>query len=267
MLGYFLAINTPSHTFKWEILIFVLLCMVFGRSAAMAFNRYADRDVDALNDRTKSREIPAGIISPPRALIFVILNALLFIACAWMINKTCFFLSPFALIIILGYSYTKRFTWLSHFVLGLGLALAPVGAYIAVAQQFDLIPILYGLVVLLWVSGFDIIYALQDESFDISTSLRSVPVRFGVHKAMKISTGLHILCGIILILTSISTALNYGSLSWIHWVGTIIFLLLLVYQHLIVKPNDLSRVNLAFFTTNGIASLVFGSLVILDFYI
>ncbi|MEM9821016.1 MAG: UbiA-like polyprenyltransferase, partial [Bacteroidota bacterium] len=157
LLGFFLAAHRSGDpSFPWHLLLLVILCMVFARSAAMAFNRYLDRDIDLKNPRTANREIPAGVISPNAALAFVVINSLLFIACTWWINPICFYLSPLALLIILGYSYTKRFTFLCHFVLGLGLALAPVGAYLAVLGKFDLIPVLYGLVVLFWVSGFDI---------------------------------------------------------------------------------------------------------------
>ncbi|NUO02598.1 MAG: UbiA family prenyltransferase, partial [Saprospiraceae bacterium] len=163
LLGFFLATLQPNIIFTWPSLLLVLLCMIFARSAAMAFNRYLDRDIDHINPRTRQREIPAGVIRPREALFFVIANSLLFVAATWFINKTCFYLSPIALLVVLGYSYTKRFTWLCHFVLGIGLSLAPIGAYLAAGGRFDLIPLLYSGAVLLWVAGFDIIYALQDE--------------------------------------------------------------------------------------------------------
>lgn len=236
----------------WQSLILVVLCMVFARSAAMAFNRYADREIDKENDRTAKREIPAGVISPRHALTFVAINSLLFIGTTAFINPLCLVLSPVALLVILGYSYTKRFTALCHLVLGLGLSLAPVGAFIAVTGQFQWEPIILGLAVLSWVSGFDIIYALQDEGFDKEHDLNSIPALLGKNRALSVSIWLHLLTAAMIITFGMLT-----SGSWVFWIGAGIFLMLLIYQHLIVKPNDLSRINLAFFTTNGIASVVF----------
>ncbi|MCG8330250.1 MAG: putative 4-hydroxybenzoate polyprenyltransferase [Chitinophagales bacterium] len=267
MLGFFLATLVSSESLSVRLFVLVLLCMVFARSAAMAFNRYLDRDIDEKNPRTAVREIPAGIISARSALLFVIVNSILFIGATWFINPLCFYLSPIALLIILGYSYTKRFTFLCHFVLGLGLALAPIGAYLAVLGEFALIPLLYSVAVLLWVSGFDIIYALQDEEFDRSLSLNSVPVKMGREGALRLSTILHIVCGLVIILASYFLSQTYPAFGWIHWLAAGIFISLLFYQHTLVKPNDLSKVNLAFFTTNGMASLVFGTLVVLDMYL
>lgn len=267
LLGFFLGVMNREGQIDLKILVLVLLCMVFARSAAMAFNRYLDRDIDGKNPRTAQREIPAGTISPKSALWFVVINALAFMVCTWFINPLCFYLSPLALAVILGYSYTKRFTWLCHFVLGLGLSLAPIGAYLAVSGQFALLPILYSIVVLLWVSGFDIIYALQDEEFDKSMSLHSVPETWGKSQALRISSVLHLLCGGLLLLAAYQLSIHSPNFGWLHWMAAILFIGLLAYQHSLVRPNDLSKVNLAFFTTNGIASLLFGTLVILDMYI
>ena len=255
---------STTNGFNWESLGLVLLCMVFARSAAMAFNRYLDRDIDGKNPRTAVREIPAGIISPKAALLFVVVNAGLFVLATWFINLLCFLLSPVALIVILGYSYTKRFTPLCHFVLGLGLALAPLGAYLAVTGEFALLPVLYAVAVLFWVSGFDIIYALQDEAFDKSLNLNSIPVLLGKKNALKLSGLLHVLCAMaILAATTVATG-HYPAISWLNWLAALVFIGLLIYQHTLVKADDLSKVNLAFFTTNGVASLIFGGLVILD---
>ncbi|MEL7533066.1 MAG: UbiA-like polyprenyltransferase [Bacteroidota bacterium] len=246
----------------WQSFLLVLLCMVFARNAAMGFNRYIDRDIDGENQRTAVREIPAGLITPRNALIFVILNSLLFIGTTWFINPLCFFLSPVALLVILGYSLTKRFTALCHMVLGLGLALAPVGAYIAVTAQFAWEPIVLGIAVLTWVSGFDIIYALQDEEFDRDHKLNSIPAFLGKRNALIVSTLLHVLTA--------SMILTFGYLiggGWIFWVGAATFLALLIYQHTLVKPQDLSKINLAFFTTNGVASVVFGLCAIVELLI
>lgn len=266
MLGFFIAIKELGVSIQWHLFVLVLLCMVFARSAAMAFNRYLDRDIDLRNPRTASREIPAGVISAQAALAFVVLNSVLFVTTTWFINPLCFYLSPLALLVILGYSYTKRITSLCHFVLGLGLALAPIGAYLAAGGGFDLIPLLYSFAVLFWVSGFDIIYSLQDEAFDKSLNLRSVPAFLGTKKALQLSNVLHVICAILIIAASYFLGEKFPEFEWLHWLGTAIFISLLYYQHRLVKHDDLSKINLAFFTTNGIASLVFGFLIILDIF-
>lgn len=267
MLGFFIALRHLQIEFQWAMFFPVLLCMIFARSAAMAFNRYLDRDIDAVNPRTANREIPAGKISATSALLFVILNCLLFIGTTWFINPLCLLLSPIALLIVLFYSYTKRFTFLCHFVLGLGLALAPIGAYLAAGGGFDLIPLLYSFSVLFWVAGFDIIYALQDEGFDKSMDLYSIPTTLGKKKSLALSSFLHVLTALLLLAANYFLTLNYSEFNWLSWSGTILFLILLLYQHLLVKPDDLSKVNLAFFTTNGVASLVIGGLIILDLFL
>lgn len=266
-IGFFLATtNTASsNTINWWLFLKVILCMVFARSAAMAFNRYADRDIDEKNPRTAQREIPAGSISPENALYFVIINSILFVATTYFINPLCLYLSPIALAVVLGYSYTKRFTALCHFVLGIGLALAPIGAYIAVTGVFDnnsITAIIYSFVVLFWVSGFDIIYALQDEDFDKSLGLNSIPATLGKERALMLSNVLHLISASLVLWATLRSDVDIYS-----WIGTAIFIGLLIYQHFLVKPNDLSKVNLAFFTTNGIASAVFGALIIMDLFI
>ena len=244
------------------IFFLVILCMIFARSAAMAFNRWLDKNFDAKNPRTAVREIPAGVIKSNNALFFVIANCLLFIACTFFINKICFYLSPVALFVVLFYSYTKRFTALCHLVLGVGLSLAPIGAYLAVTGQFAWLPILFSFSVLFWVSGFDIIYALQDEEFDKSNQLHSIPAALGKSKALMVSNMLHVLSAACVI-----AAGAYGHFGWWYWIGVAFFCGLLIYQHTLVKPNDLKKVNMAFFTTNGIASVVFAIFVILDLFL
>ena len=266
LLGFFLGV-LDDGTLRWRELLLVVGCMVFARSAAMAFNRWQDRDIDGKNPRTAVREIPAGTISPRAALIFIFLNAGLFMLCAYLLNPLCFYLSPVALLVILGYSYTKRFTYLCHFVLGLGLALAPVGAYLAVTAHFATLPVLYGLVVLLWVSGFDIIYALQDEEFDRSEALFSVPVRLGTERSLLLGRVLLLLCAGVLITALVLQASLYPQVAWLSYVAGALFIAALLYQHSLVRATDLSRINLAFFTTNGMASVVFGALCILDIYV
>lgn len=264
LLSFFLGLETIQEPLDWRLLLLMVLCMVFARSAAMAFNRVTDRRYDAANVRTVLREIPAGTIKPAAALRFVILMSVAFVFTTYWINPLCFYLSPVALAVILGYSYTKRFTWLCHFILGIGLGLAPVGAYIAVTNSFDLLPVLYGIMVMLWVSGFDIIYALQDETFDKSQGLHSIPGRFGKKTAKDIAMVLHILCALMLFLISWYQSNEVESLGLLHWIGAIGFTGLLFRQHKLIRDYDLAKVNQAFFETNGIASILFGLAVILD---
>ena len=257
-IGYFLALRLSDVDFSIKLLILIVLCMIFARNAAMAFNRYADRHIDLLNPRTAFREIPAGIIKPESALIFTFTNSLLFIITTWFINRLTFYLSPVALGIILGYSFTKRFTLLCHFVLGLGLSLSPIGAFLAATGRFNWLPLIFSGVVLLWVSGFDIIYSLQDEKFDLSLSLKSLPSKLGIRSSIIISSILHTFCTGLVLFAGI-----IANMGMYYWIGTIIFIGLLVYQHILVKPNDLTRVNLAFATVNGIASVIFAAFVVL----
>ncbi len=244
------------------LLLLVLGCMVTARSAAMAFNRWLDRKYDEKNPRTAIREIPKGIITPQNALLFTIINCVLFIILSYFINTICFVLSPVALAVILGYSYTKRFTPFCHLVLGLGLSLAPIGAYLAITGQFALLPILFSFSVIFWVSGFDIIYALQDEEFDRENQLYSMPAWMGKSKALRLSELLHVISALCVI-----TAGWYGGFGLWYWFGVLVFCGMLFYQHSIVKPDDLRRVNLAFMTANGIASVVFAIFVITDLFI
>lgn len=262
MIGFFLAVELTAAVFEWHLLAKVILCMVFARNAAMAFNRYIDRNIDEKNPRTAIREIPAGIINANAALWFVILNSTAFVITTYFINPLCWALSPVALAVVLGYSLTKRFTALCHLILGLGLSLAPIGAYLAVVGKFDLLPLLFSFAVLFWVGGFDIVYALQDEEFDRENDLFSIPVWLGKKKALMLSNALHTITAAMLFWAG-----QLGDFGWLFWIGYAIFISLLTYQHAIVKPNDLSRVNLAFFTTNGVASVLFASFVIADLFL
>ena len=259
IIGFFLALQTPEHSWEsdWIKLIYIILCMIFARSSAMGFNRYIDYEIDKKNIRTAQREIPAGKISRTSALLFVIISALLFIATTWFINFLCFCLSPVALIVILGYSLTKRFTSLCHFVLGLGLSLAPIGAYLSVTGHFAILPIIFSFIVLLWSGGFDILYALEDEDFDKSQNLHSIPAKTGRTKAMQISNIIHSIVALLVVLVGF-----YGSFHWLYWLGATIFIALLFFQHRLVKPDDISKLNMAFFTSNGIASVVYGVFVV-----
>jgi len=271
MIGFFLGIfgtkiihesGSPDSGQLLIRFVLVLICMVTARSAAMAFNRYLDRNFDARNPRTAIREIPRGIIAPNNALRFVIICCAIFMITCWFINPLCFYLSPVALFVVLFYSYTKRFTPLCHLVLGLGLSLAPIGAFLAVTGHFESLPLLFSGAVICWVSGFDIIYALQDVDFDKSESLFSIPVAVGKKNALWISGLLHVLSAAFVIAAGF-----VGGFGGWYWVGIFLFTGMLIYQHMIVKPNDVSRVNLAFMTANGIASVIFAFFAIADIYI
>ena len=264
LIGFVLGVanlksrNTGVPTNELILLFFlVLVCMVSARSAAMGFNRYLDRHFDQLNPRTAIREIPAGIIKAEKALGFVVVNSFIFIVTTYFINPICFYLSPVALFVILFYSYTKRFTYLCHLVLGIGLSLAPIGAYLAVTGVFDLLPLLFSFAVVFWVSGFDIIYALQDAEFDKTQSLYSMPSHWGGEQALRMARFFHLMSA-----SFVVAAYVVGNFHWIYLLGLIVFIGMLIYQQSIVKANDLSRVNLAFMTANGIASIVFSIFVI-----
>lgn len=258
IIGYLTAI-AQGNSWSWKLFLLVIACMVFARSAAMGFNRYIDRKIDAANPRTANREIPSGKISPSASLVFVVAMCILFIMTTYFINDICFYLSPVALIVILGYSLTKRFTALCHLILGLGLSLAPIGAYLAVTGEFNTVPILFSLAVLTWVGGFDVIYALQDADFDAENKLHSIPSWVGKKSALIISVILHVSTVFFLVLAGILLHAGY-----LYWIGFSIFSALLAYQHTLVKPTDLSKVNKAFFTSNGIASVVFAVFVVLE---
>lgn len=259
LIGFFIATIRDPQGLSWRLLVEVIGCMVFARSAAMAFNRWLDMHFDKLNPRTAGREIPSGKISSRHALWFVTASSLLFILTARAINPLCGALSFVALVVILGYSYTKRFTPLCHLVLGTGLALAPLGAYLAVAGRFGWLPIWFSLVVLFWVSGFDIIYALLDEEFDRSLHLCSIPAWLGRKKALLVSRGLHVLSVLF-----VAEAGIRGNFGLIYWAGATLFTGMLVYQQAQVREEDPGRINLAFTTINGIASCIFAVFVIGD---
>ncbi|MEG2319104.1 MAG: UbiA-like polyprenyltransferase [Mucinivorans sp.] len=250
LVGY--VLGSVEVGFDWLVLFEVLVCMVMARSAAMGFNRLVDWRFDARNARTAMREIPAGVISPRRAAIFVVFCSVVFVAVSFAINMLCGVLSPVALVVVLGYSYTKRFTALCHFVLGLGLAIAPAAAYIATTGHLSTTPLWLSVLVWSWVAGFDIIFSLQDMEFDRSESLHSVPARMGVASGLWISALLHLFTALSVVTFGLMVVSNY-----LYWIGALLFVLLLTYQHLIVTPRNLSRVGLAFGTTNGVASIIF----------
>ncbi|HHI79061.1 MAG TPA: 4-hydroxybenzoate octaprenyltransferase [Planctomycetes bacterium] len=245
-----------------SLLLLVVLAAVAARTAAMGFNRWADRKIDEANPRTREREIPAGKISPRATLVLVLLSSLVFMGTAWALNPLAFWLSPLVLVVLLGYSYTKRFTWACHLVLGLALGLAPLGAWIAAKGSLEDIgiPLLLAFAVLTWVAGFDIIYSCQDEGFDRGLGLHSIPARFGIRMALRLSSLLHLLTVASLGLMGVWVGLG---LFW--WLGVVLSALLLFYEHRLVRPDDLSQVKAAFFTMNGLVSLLLAMLTFLDF--
>lgn len=259
LTSYVYALTSTGTPFEWLLLIKILLCMVCARNAAMGFNRWIDRDIDAKNPRTKSREIPSGKITPRAALAFVIVNAVLFVLCALWINRLAFYLSPLALFVILSYSYTKRVTSWSHIVLGLSLSIAPIGAYIAVTGTIAPFPILMAAAVLTWTSGFDILYSLQDAGFDRENSLHSIPARFSPRTSKIISIILH--------MVAVYTVGVMGVLFQLHrlyWIGTGLFVLVLIVQQIIYIPSRTDRIGASFGLVNGLASITYAAFAIAD---
>lgn len=238
---------------EWRTVGWIVVAMVGARSAAMGFNRLADRRIDAVNPRTASRALPAGLVSPGFVALFVVASCLLLVFAAWRLNPLCLALSPLALAVLLGYSYTKRFTALSHLVLGLALAGAPIGAWIAVRGDVTSTPLVLAGAVLLWVAGFDVLYALQDTAFDRDRGLHSIPARLGELPALVLSAAMH--AGTLALLAWLPRVYPPG-LGGLYWSGWVACLALTAWQHSIVRPGDLSRLNAAFFTANGALSVV-----------
>ncbi len=260
MIGFTLGTTYSNTSFQLNKFLLIIVCMITARNTAMAFNRWLDAKYDALNERTAIREIPSGVINSKNALLFIIVNCIIFLIACYFINPLCFMLAPVALFVILFYSYTKRFTALCHLVLGVGLALAPLGAYLAVTGVLNsVLPIIFSALVLSWVAGFDVVYALQDDAFDKSQNLHSIPVALGRKKAIRVSEILHALCVVMVVIAGVMGGFNI----W-YWIGACAFTALLIYQHLLIKPHDLSKINISFFTSNGIGSVVFASFAILS---
>jgi 4-hydroxybenzoate polyprenyltransferase len=245
------ALPPQSASFWISKIIWITLAMVGARSAAMAFNRIADRHIDAANPRTSTRALPAGLLDLKFAWIFTLASAALFLLAASQLNRLTLILSPVALASVMLYSYAKRVTSLSHLVLGWCLSIAPSGAWIAIQGQLTIVPVLLSAAVMLWTAGFDVLYACQDYDFDRSSGLHSIPQRFGIKNALWIARGLHALMFTVLILF-----FRAASLGWLGFIGVIATGALLVYQHSLVKHNDLSRLNAAFFTTNAFVSII-----------
>ncbi len=244
-------------------IIWITVAMVGARSAAMAFNRLADREIDAANPRTAMRALPAGLLSTQFVGLFTLASAVIFFIAAYMLNNLTLLLSPVALASVLLYSYTKRFTSLSHLVLGWCLSIAPTGAWIAVRGAIDSpVPLLLSLAVMLWTAGFDVMYACQDQEFDMNAGLNSIPQKLGIANALWVARVLHL--GMLAALLAV-----YG-LTGLHWLGAlgvVATAALLIYQHSIVKANDLSRLNAAFFTTNAFVSVILFVTVAADMFL
>ena len=262
LMAFTYALWSTEAEFSWWLLVQVVLCMVFARNVAMGFNRWADRHIDKENPRTADREIPAGVISPRNAMIFVVANALLFIATACTINLLTAILSPVALAVIMFYSYCKRFTSLAHLVLGLSLGIAPAGAFIAVTGTLTWQVCLLSLLVLTWCGGFDIIYALQDAEFDRKRGLHSIPSRFSVATSLYISIALH--CVSVAALVGFAWQLPH---SWLLWCGVGLFTAILAAEHILVTPKKQRSIGIAFGTLNGLASLTLAAFVIANILI
>ncbi len=258
MVGLCYGYISSGVPFDWVLLLKVVLCMLFARNTAMAFNRLVDAGIDAKNPRTASREIPSGVISKGGARWFIAANVVLFILCAISINTLTAILSPVALFVVMIYSYCKRFTSLAHLVLGMGLSIAPMGAYISVTGEFSWIVAALSVAVMLWTAGFDIIYALQDRDFDIGEGLHSIPSRFSVRGALYISCALHLLSAVMLVIFAMGQPSNiyvYGA--------TALFIGLMILQHIVVTPTRTHRIAIAFGTINGVASVVYALLMII----
>lgn len=262
LTGYVYALVSTSTPFDWFLLVKVLLCMVLARNTAMGFNRWADRKTDAENPRTANREIPSGEITPKAALWFVIVNAVCFLIVAAMINRLTLTLAPVALFVIMSYSYTKRFTSLAHIVLGASLSIAPVGAYIAVTGSFAVAPVILAGLVLTWVSGFDIIYAMQDAEFDRTHGLHSIPAKLPGWGALLVSILLHLITVYTVILLGM-----WCHFGIVYWIGAALFIALLVTQHILVTPTRQRNIGIAFGTVNGCASIVYATFTIVAMFV
>ncbi|MBF0464932.1 MAG: UbiA family prenyltransferase [Nitrospirae bacterium] len=240
-------------------ILWITAAMVSARSAAMGLNRIADRKIDALNPRTKNREIPAGAVKLAEASVFTAMFSALFVLSAYMLNPLCFKLSPVVLAVLFFYSYTKRFTWSSHLFLGIAISGAPLGAWIAIRGEFSLsiLPLVFAVV--FWLAGFDILYALQDVDFDKTHGLYSIPQRFGVKRAITLSRVFHLLTFILLAVTGV-----FFKMGFVYFIGISVVAALLIYEHSLVKPNDLSKLDMAFFNINGYISVTVFVFVLLE---
>ena len=246
------AVMAANGLPTWQQILWITLAMVGARSAAMTFNRIADREIDAKNPRTANRELPSGKLSVGFAWVFLFVSIGIFLLAAYSLNWLTFILSPVALVSVLGYSYAKRFTAFAHLLLGWALAIAPTAAWIAVRGAIDSeIPLLLSLFVLMWTGGFDVMYACQDYEFDRKAGLHSIPARFGIGRSLWMARLFHFQAFVVLLLLYLASGLG-----WVALIGVGAVALLLVYQHTLVKAHDLSKMNAAFFTTNAFVSII-----------
>jgi 4-hydroxybenzoate polyprenyltransferase len=243
-------------------ILWITVAMFGARSAAMGFNRWADRNFDAANPRTSTRALPQGLVSPGQVILFTVASSALLVLAAYMLNPLTFYLSPVALAIVFFYSYTKRITYLSHLFLGLAITGAPLGAWIAVAGRLDAPALVLGLAVLFWLMGFDTLYALQDMEFDDKVGLHSIPQRFGIRRSLWISRAAHAVT-----MASLFWLGSLRSLGWFYHIGVVISLVLIVYEHALVRESDLSKLNFAFFNMNGYISMTILFFTLLDMLI
>jgi 4-hydroxybenzoate polyprenyltransferase len=243
-------------------LLLILAALITARSAAMSFNRLVDTSYDVHNPRTAYRVTLQKKIGRSSVWIFTILCVILFVFCAWLLNQVAFFMAPLAILVIFGYSYTKRFTHLSHFVLGLALGLSPIGAWVGIQGTLTATPFLLGFAVVLWTAGFDIIYACQDLEHDVKTGLYSIPKKLGIKGALILSGILHLFMVSVLLAVS-----RYTDLGSVYTIGVCIIAALLIYEHALVRPKDLSKINTAFFTVNGIISVGLMGITLLDIFV
>ncbi len=243
-----------------EKLLWIIVCMVGARSAAMAFNRIVDARFDKENPRTRDRALPSGKINVGNYAVFLVASSALFIFSAWMLNSLAFYLSPVALVIVFFYSLTKRFTAFSHFWLGLAISIAPVGAWVAIREEISFTSLLLGAAVICWLIGFDILYACLDIEADRANRLHSIPERFGIETALKMAFASHAVMVVFLLVLLEPTVL----LGWVYLAGVVLVAGLLVYEHSLIKKDDLSKVNMAFFNVNGIISIGLMIFVIVD---
>lgn len=242
-------------------IVWIVVAMVGARSAAMGFNRLVDRRIDADNPRTAQRELPSGQVAPGAVVALVVLSSAGLLLAAWQLNPLCLYLAPLVLAVLFFYSLTKRFTWASHLVLGLSLGGAPLGAWIAVTGGIALTPLLLCASVLTWVAGFDIIYACQDRDYDVQVGLHSIPARFGLERALHIARLLHVVAVVLMVLIGL-----HANMGWVYGIGVLVIASLLVWEHRLVRPDDLARVNMAFLNLNAIISVVYFVCTVLDLF-
>jgi 4-hydroxybenzoate polyprenyltransferase len=251
------ALAAPRYGVGWRQVFWIVIAMIAARNAAMGFNRLADHVIDARNPRTSARELPEGSLSRTAVGAFTVALAALFVVASFQLNVLCGVLSPVALAVVLGYSYTKRFTWASHLVLGLALAMAPMGGWLAIGGRFALVPWLLSLAVCLWVAGFDTIYACQDLDFDRREGLRSIPARFGLPGALAIARAFHVAA--VAALTAVGFA---AELHPVYWAGVALIAAVLVWEHRLVRADDLSKIGVAFLNANGVISVLYFGVVL-----